>query len=187
MNICSSIQEKIFDDGFCMLLRSLWRSWLVWRCFLTVCYPSRLDRAWFLAIVVTWSTLTTTIHPPTNKLFYLCKSIYNAWNTSGVCQLVSVHCLVPWSPWSPGTQVGYLSLQWSKWAGGKNLRKNLVFWWTFVFWSISLDMITMVGTGQCPNSIVICPNSKGSLQKKKNKKCGNFPHFFYPPPIVWKI
>ena len=42
-------------------------------------------------------------------------------------------------PWSPGTQAGYLSFQWSKWSGEKNLRKNLVFWPTFVFWSISSD------------------------------------------------
>ena len=35
--------------------------------------------------------------------------------------------------WSPGTQAGYLSFQWSKWAGKKNLRKNLVFWPTFFF------------------------------------------------------
>ena len=42
-------------------------------------------------------------------------------------------------PWSSGTQAGYLSFQWSKWAGEKNLRKNLLFLPTFVFWSISSD------------------------------------------------
>ena len=41
----------------------------------------------------------------------------------------------------PGTQAVYLSFQWSKWAGGKNLRKNQVFWPTFIFWSISSDTL----------------------------------------------
>ena len=40
---------------------------------------------------------------------------------------------------APGTQASYLSFQWSKWAGEKNLRKNLLFWPTFVFWSILSD------------------------------------------------
>ena len=40
-----------------------------------------------------------------------------------------------------GTHAVYLSLQWSKWAGEKNLRKNQVFWPTFVFWSISSDTL----------------------------------------------
>ena len=39
-------------------------------------------------------------------------------------------------PWSPGTQAEYLSFQWSKWAWEKNLRKNLWFRTTFVFYSI---------------------------------------------------
>ena len=47
-------------------------------------------------------------------------------------------------PWSPGSQVGYLSFEWSKWAWEKNLRKNLVFWPTFVFWSILSDTLTLV-------------------------------------------
>ena len=33
------------NDGFCILLRSLWRIWIVCRCHLTVCNPSRLDTA----------------------------------------------------------------------------------------------------------------------------------------------
>ena len=54
--------------------------------------------------------------------------------------------MIPWSPgtlvpWSPGVLVGYLSFQRSKWAGGKNLRKNLVFWPTFIFWSILSDTL----------------------------------------------
>ena len=40
-----------------------------------------------------------------------------------------------------GTQAGYLSFQWSKWAGKKNLRKNQVFLPTFIFWSISSDTL----------------------------------------------
>ena len=54
--------------------------------------------------------------------------------------------MVPWSPGtlvpcSPGVLVGYISFQRSKSAGEKNLRKNQVFLPTFVFWSISLDIL----------------------------------------------
>ena len=46
--------------------------------------------------------------------------------------------MVPWSPgtlvpWSQGTLVGYLSFLRSKWDVGKNLRKNLMVWTSFVF------------------------------------------------------
>ena len=44
-------------------------------------------------------------------------------------------------PWSPGTQVGFLIFQWSKWARKKILRKNLVFRPTFVFWSFLSDTL----------------------------------------------
>ena len=54
--------------------------------------------------------------------------------------------MVPWSPgtqvpWSPGTQAGYLSFQWSKWAGKKILRKNIVFWQTSIIWSTLSDTL----------------------------------------------
>ena len=42
---------------------------------------------------------------------------------------------------NPPTQETFISLQWSKWAGEKNLRKNQVFWLTFIFWSILLDTL----------------------------------------------
>ena len=48
-------------------------------------------------------------------------------------------------PWSPVTQADYLSFQWWKWAGGKNLRKNRWFRTTFVFYSI-LKSYVWIGT-----------------------------------------
>ena len=44
-------------------------------------------------------------------------------------------------PWSPGAHAANFSFQWSKWAGEIHLRKNQVFWSTFVFWSISSDTL----------------------------------------------
>ena len=74
--------------------------------------------------------------------------------------------------WSPGTQAGYLSFQWSKWAGKKNLRKNLVFWPTFFFdqfhkthWSPWSPQVTWY-TGRL-SQLPVVKMSWGKNSKKK--------------------
>ena len=67
------------------------------------------------------------------------KKNFLIWAIEQVCMIKIVGTTTPFIlsgkqvPWSPSTQAGYLSFQWSKRAGGKILRKNLVFWPTFFF------------------------------------------------------
>ena len=73
-----------------------------------------------------------------------------------------------------GTQVGYLGFQWSKWARKKNLRKNLVFWPTFVFWSIWSDTLVpwspwSPGT-QVHRRVISASSGRNELGKKSKKK-----------------
>ena len=88
-------------------------------------------------------------------------------------------------PWSPGTQAEYLSFQWSKWAWEKNLRKNLWFRTTFVFYSILKSQV-WIGTwsqGHMVHRRHISAssgrNELGKKSKKKPKVLTNFYHLVY--------
>ena len=74
------------------------------------------------------------IHPPTYPFSGKNELVKEIWKKKFSDQLffgsISSDTLVQWSP---GAQVAFLSFQWSKWAGGKNLRKT----WrdTIIKWS----------------------------------------------------
>ena len=75
--------------------------------------------------------------------------------------------------------MGYLSFQWSKWAGEKILRKNLEFTTFFVFWTILSDTlvpwspwVTRYTGGLCQPPVVEI--SWGKNSKKKLSVLTNF-------------
>ena len=100
-------------------------------------------------------------------------------------------------PWSPGAQAAHLSFLWSKWAGGKNLRKNLMSWPTFIFWSISSDTLVpwspwSPGAQQCTGSLSQLPVHEMNWGKKFKTKPSVLINFCFlvnfithTGPMVW--
>ena len=98
---------------------------------------SNLPDSWFKKGPGVDTLIKKSAHHPTHhKLFGGCKAAGMVrYRLVWVGMVFIMVDMVTWSPdtlvpWSLGVLVGYLSFQRSKWAGGKNLRKSLI--WTFL-------------------------------------------------------